>query len=267
MIIVPQGVLDGLIVALHIQFNHPTFSQLTQIFDRYFYSICSAATIKRITQGCDLCNALIRMPNELKEQSSSALPTALGQKFSSDIIRRCKQKIFVTRELFSSFTSATIIPDETAASLRSALLSTTAFLRQPMCSVKVDGATGFIPLKDDKILRKHGIDIEVGRAKNPNKNPIVDKGIQELEKEFLTAELDGQQLCQSSLDICLHRLNAKIRHNGLSSKEIVTHRDQITGCNLNFQDKDLVEELQTYRSKNREYSSCLLYTSPSPRDS
>ena len=43
----------------------------------------------------------------------------------------------------------------------------------------------------------------------------------------------------------------------MSSKEIVTHRDQITCCNLNFQDTDFVEELRTYKSKNHEYSSKL----------
>ena len=67
-------------------------------------------------------------------------------------------------------------------------------LRQSACTVRVDGATGLVALKDDPSLKEHGITINFGRVKNPNKNPVIDKGIQELEKEFLTAGLEGQEL-------------------------------------------------------------------------
>ena len=255
LIVVPQSILDGMISALHLQLGHPSCSQLNQVFDRYFYAIRSADAIKALTDNCDLCNSLKRIPNELREQTSSSLPTGPGQNFSADIIRRCKQKIFTTRDVFSSFTTATLVQDESAPSMRSALLSTTSLLRQSACIVRVDGATGFVALKDDSSLKEQGITIDYGRVKNPNKNPVIDKGIQELEREFLTAGTEGQELSQAAVDMCLRRLNSRIRHSGLSAKEIITRRDQITGHHLDFADADLTQLQQDLREKNHLYSS------------
>jgi hypothetical protein len=92
-------------------------------------------------------------------------------------------------------------------------------------------------------------------VKNPNKNPVIDKGIQELEKEFLTAGLEGQELTHAGIDMCLRRLNSRIRHSGLSAKEIITRRDQITGHQLNFADAELSTLQQDLREKNHLYSS------------
>ena len=190
--------------------------------------------VKSVTEVCDFCNSLKKIPSKLRDQSSSELPTLPGQQFSTDIIRRNCQKIFVTRDVFSSFTTAILIPDETSSSLRSGLISTTSFLRQANCSVRVDGATGFVALREDSILKELGIGLDYGRVKNPNKNPVIDKAIQELEKEILIAGLEGNKVTTSSLDTCLRQLNSKIRHCGLSAKEIITRRDQVTGKVLKF---------------------------------
>ena len=159
LIVVPTEILRGLVTALHIQFKHPAATQLCQIFDRYFYAINSSEMIKSVTEVCDFCNSLKKIPSELREQSSTELPTVPGQQFSTDIIRRNCQKIFVTRDVFSSFTTAILISDETSSSLRSGLISTTSFLRQANCSVRVDGATGFVALREDSILKELGIKI------------------------------------------------------------------------------------------------------------
>jgi len=37
-------------------------------------------------------------------------------------------------------------------------------------------------------LRQHRIIIELGQAKNPNKNPIAERAVQELETELLNQE-------------------------------------------------------------------------------
>ena len=255
LIVVPHGIANGLISALHLQFGHPTHYQLNQVFDRYFYAIGSASTIKDMTDNCDMCNSLKKIPNELREQNSSPSSTAPGQQFSADIIRRCKQKIFTTRDVFSSFTTAALVQDETASSLRSALLSTTSLLRQSECSVRVDGATGFVALKDDILLKEQGIALDYGRVKNPNKNPVIDKGIQELEKEFLKAELEGKSLTSAMIDTSIRRLNSRIRHNGLSAREIITKRDQITGYQLEFTDEDISKCQNELREQNHLYSS------------
>ena len=255
LIVVPHAIANGLISAMHLQFGHPSCHQLNQVFDRYFYSIGSASSIKDVTNNCDMCNSLKRIPNELREQNSSPSPTSPGQRFSADIIRRCKQKIFATRDVFSSFTTATLVQDETASSLRSALLSTTSLLRQSECFVRVDGATGFVALKDDNVLKEQGIALDYGRVKNPNKNPVIDKGIQELENEFLKAELEGKSLTSAMIDTTIRQLNSRIRHNGLSAREIITKRDQITGYQLEFTDEDISRSQNELREQNHLYSS------------
>ena len=64
-----------------------------------------------------------------------------------------------------------------------------------------------------------------------------------------------QELTQVAIDTCLRRLNSRIRHNGLSSKEIITRRDQITGHDLTFADTELSDYQQDLRDRNHLYSS------------
>ena len=117
LIMVPCDMLPGLITALHICFQHPTKHQLSLLFQHYFYGLCIDTVISEVTNNCHQCNSLKKLPREVFEQSSSKSPECPGQQFAADIIRRCKQKIFVTHDIFSSFSTATLIPDETANTL------------------------------------------------------------------------------------------------------------------------------------------------------
>ena len=186
--------------------------------------------------------------------ASSPSPLCPGQGFSCDVLRRTKQKIFVTRDIFSSFTTASIIPDETANNLRSALITTTSFLRMPTTTVRVDGATSFQALKDDTILQKRGIALDFGRLKNKNKNPVIDKCIRELEQELLRCESD-KPLTQLTLDTTLLTLNSRIRSQSLSAKEIILQRDQQSGTFLNINDQTFSQEQEQRRQRNHRYSS------------
>ena len=125
LIVVPNSILQGLLTAIHLQLNHPSTHQLQKVFDRYFYALNSASVIRDIADQCSICKSLKHIPTELHEQTSSPSPLCPGQGFSCDVLRCTKQKIFVTRDIFSSFTTASIIPDETANNLRSALITTT----------------------------------------------------------------------------------------------------------------------------------------------
>ena len=116
LIVVPCDMLPGLITALHICVQHPTKHQLSSLFQRYFYGLCIDIVISEVTNNCHQCNSLKNLTREVFEQSSSKSPECLGKQFAADI-RRCKQKIFVTRDIFSSFSTATLIPDGTANTL------------------------------------------------------------------------------------------------------------------------------------------------------
>ena len=54
----------------------------------------------------------------------------------------------------------------------------------PPAVIRTDPAPGFKALVDDKFLQKHRITLELGCAKNPNKNPVAEKAILELEGEL-----------------------------------------------------------------------------------
>ena len=85
-------------------------------------------------------------------QRSSPPSEAPGQVFAADVIKRSLQVIFAIRDTHSSFTVASIIPDERALTLQSALITSTTSLRAPVCSIRVDSAPGFNSLRDDQVL-------------------------------------------------------------------------------------------------------------------
>ena len=203
-----------------------------------------------VTSVCNHCNSLKRIPDEIFEQTSSPSPSSQGEQFSVDVVRRNKQMIVVARDILS-YTTSTFVPDEKANSLRSAILNTTGFLRKRNCIVRVDNAPGFLPLKDDYQLKSCGISLDYGNPKNCNKNPDIDKGIQEFESEILLYEESNKTLTPDTLQIITDQLNQRIRNRGLSSKEIIFRRDQHTGKTLTFDD----DEQENICSKNHNSSA------------
>ena len=56
--------------------------------------------------------------------------------------------------------------------------------------IRVDPAPGFAKLDQDATLLDHRITLDVGRVKNFNKNPVVEKAVRELEDELLRLNND-----------------------------------------------------------------------------
>ena len=112
----------------------------------------------------------------------------------------------------------------------------------PFAIIRTDPAPGLEALKDDKLLHQHRVSFELGRAKNPNKNPVAGKAVEELEQELLRLESLGGLVSHLSLAVATANLNARIRSNGLSAREIWTQRDQFSNSQLPFQDQDLITQ-------------------------
>jgi hypothetical protein len=251
LIVVPRSVLPGLLTALHLQLDHPVKSQLVKVFHRYFYALDADNNIQSVTSACSQCAALARLPQEVVEYSSSPPPTGPGSMFACDVLRRAKQKIFLVRDTFSSFTKAKLIPDESKNTLRDALIELTADLKASTGAVvRADGATAMQSLISDTVLARHGISIEVGRLKNINKNPIAEKCIQELENEMLRKHPTASPISPPQLAVVVNILNSRIRHRGLSAKEILFQRDNETLTQLNFSDKHLAKQQHEKRLQN-----------------
>ena len=88
----------------------------------------------------------------------------------------------------TSYTTAELVKDETADCVNDAILRACSKLRPSeasMAVIRVDPAPAHQSLfLGGDLLTRHNIKLEIGRFKNVNKNPVVDKCIKELGKEI-----------------------------------------------------------------------------------
>ena len=207
LIVVPQQVILGFMTSLHLRLSHPTEHQLLLVFHRNFFALKAQHFAKVTLLNCDLCQSLKVVPKELHIQSSSDVPLTPCRSFAADIVRRFLQKIYVLRDTFSSYVFAELITSEDAPALREILCKSISFLRSsPQVNVIVrcdDNASGFVALKGDHVLKSCNITIDLGRRYNKNKNPVADKGIQELISELLRINPEGGQVLWSESTVVI----------------------------------------------------------------
>ena len=149
---VPQVFFPGLVQSLHIKLQHPSKAQMQRLISRYFY--CSGFTriINDIVSNCDVCRSLQDLPKELFSESTTENPI-FGRNYSADVIKKDGQLIFICREKLSQFTLTKFIPDESADSLRDAIVSSILeFIPESGAVVQVDCATGLQSLATESKL-------------------------------------------------------------------------------------------------------------------
>ena len=243
-IIIPRQYLGGLLECLHLKLEHPTKSQLRQVFCRAYYALDLEGALDLVTRSCHTCVALSDMPNNFLQQTMTTHPSSVGSNFSADVVRRSGQHILLIREYISSFTQAKLIPNEQAATLRTAL--------QVLCSnlipvtgskstVKVDPASSCRSLVKDRELGSSGISVELGWEKFKNKNPVAERAIRELHSE-LNRVLEGSKLIsEKDLARAVANMNCRIRGEGVSAREIWYQRDQYSGSQIPIDDLMLIK--------------------------
>ena len=250
LIFCPSSIAYGLITALHLSLSHPSRSQMLKVFSRYFFTLSAAKIIGEVSDTCTTCLALKKTPRELFEQTSSVSPDHPGQSLAADIICRAGQKIFVVRDTLTSYTSAMFVQNETAKEYKEAILVCTLPMKTELSKIRIDCAPGLKALKKDEDLLSVGIHLDFGRAKNVNKNPIAERANQELELEILKIDPLGKAISAATLTQAVSVLNSRIRHNGLSSKEMFFRRDQISGEQLQFSDSALKDSQSSGHDRN-----------------
>ena len=256
-IVVPSWFVTSLLTQIHQDQSCPETSQLKKIFDRYFYGFQISSMFSSISDECHLCKARKKIPKEIKHFTSITNPPSPCVNFVSDVMRRAKQFIFVTRDSFSDFVATAFIKSESASDLKEGLIQTTSTVRRnSSISVRVDNAPGFLSLKkqNDKDLAKLNIVLDLSDPENKNGVAIVDKAIQELEKEIIKLSPEGKPISSSELAQATLALNSRIRNRDLSSHEILFSREQNTGENINLDDKGLAERKMEQKLKNHKYS-------------
>lgn len=256
-IIVPRQVLDGLVTALHLQLSHPSANQLRKTISRYFFALDLDKAVRRTTEGCHACAALRHKPQVVIEQSSSAPPAVVGVSFAADIMKRARQLVLVLRECVTSYTVSMLVDDESSQTLRDGLIRLCVELRPldgPFAVIRTDPAPAFKALATDSLLAQHRISLELGRAKNPNKNPVAEKAIQELGEELLRQQPRGGPISPRLLAVATACLNSRLRSRGLSAREMWTQRDQFTCDQLPLADEELIRLQHGERVKNHSHS-------------
>ena len=262
--VVPRSLVHGLITAIHLKFGHATAHQMKQIMRRSFYAIAIDQAIDQVISNCPQCEALKTFPKHLVEQSTESPPCAIGINFAADVIRRERQMILILREYVTSYLQAIIVPDEQRDSLRNALMQLSLPLLPtagPATVIRVDPAPAFQALEDDEILARHNIHVEVGRIKNPNKNPVAERAVQEFENE-LAKDHPSKVLSPLEVTIICTQINHKIRFPGLSSKEMLTKRDQFSNLQLQVDDVDLIIQKHNQHISNHAPSARSKATRP-----
>lgn len=252
-IVIPRSVVDGFLAALHVKLDHPSRHQMKLVSQRYFFALDLDKALDRCSQCCHLCSSLKKVPSSLIEQSTSDPPDGFGISFAADIIKRYRQLVLVVRETSTSFTAACLLDNERRESIRSGLLRLCLELRPlsgPPSVIRVDPAPGFASLGDDEILKQYGFAVEVGRIKNPNKNPVAEKCVAELGDELLRVCPEGGTISPLSLAVATANLNTRIRNRGLSAREMWLQRDQFTNAQIPFSDLQVVRQQQSLRLRN-----------------
>ena len=79
-------------------------------------------------------------------------------------------------------------------------------LHGPPAVIRIDPVPGFTALRNYETLKSLRLSLEIGRVKNPNKNPVVEKAILELEEELLKQEPTGGPVSQLVLSYLLQAL-------------------------------------------------------------
>lgn len=256
-IVVPRGVIDGLLTALHLRFSHPTVHQMKALASRYFYALDLDRSIKSVVEGCHHCTSLKCLQPVVQHQSTMAPPEEVGTSFAADVLRRYRQFILVVRETITGYTWCSFVAGEKHEELREAFLILSAEMRclgEKGVVIRVDPAPAMTKLQKDRTLQEQNIKLEIGRIKNSNKNPVAEKAIQELGMEILNLSPQGGPISRVTLAHATANLNARIRRHGLSSRELWVQRDQVTGQQLPINDRDLIMEQVEARKKNHPYS-------------
>ena len=105
------------------------------------------------------------------------------------------------------------------------------------------------------MLKHHRIAVEIGRVKNVNENPVAERAIQELKDEILRMDPLCKTVTPVGLSLAVSALDSKFRFRGLSSREMMTHRDQFTNEQLPVSDRLLIEQQHANLADNHRHSA------------
>ena len=260
-IVIPQEFSYTYATVLHRKFNHPNKSQMLRMFNRNFFMLNVENVISKITDNCEYpCKAMKKLPKEMFEYQTETKPLIPGVCFNADVLQEASRKILILRDNLTSYSEAMIIRDETKQTLREALIILTSKLRMDKeITIRVDAQSALKSLQNDKTLKSELIHLDIGSAKNRNKNAVAEKCIRELREELVKQEPSGRPITETTLAKAVKNLNFRIRFTGCSSKELWVKRNQNSGLPLEFTDSQLSDA--QYKMRINSHKSSAKYES------
>ena len=241
---VPNSIYTGVIQAIHLRLDHPSKHQMTQLLQRYFYTPGGGSMISDLVDSCHRCMSLKKLPAILAADTTSEIQ-GFGSNYAADVVERCGQKFLIVRENLSSLVTITTLENQTADSLRQALLdSVLDTCPDQGCSIRTDGAAALQSLAKEadmegSIFYKFGITICVGNPLNKNRNPIAETAIKEFHKEVAKAHGANKKLSKQEVSCLQRTMNSRIRSSGYAAREIMLRRDIQTNSAKDIRDETL----------------------------
>ena len=199
-----------------------------------------------------MCVSLKNIP-PLLAMEKNTLASGFAANFSSDVIERNKQLIFVCCESLTGFTRLRLLKDQTAESLRLAVLSTTLdIISEEGCTVRTDNHRSFVSLQNEakskgSQLNQYNISIETGRQANKNKNSLVERTNREVHKEILKTFPGKNVLSKTDLCILERQINSRVKYHQHCARELFLRRDFINNAVKNTSDIDIARLQLSHR--------------------
>ena len=255
--IIPRSMAQAILTSCHIKLFHPLPTQMKKAMDRYCYSLDQDKIIDEIWNHCHLCQSLKKIPKEIPHYDPSPPPAHPGTHWAADVMKYGKKCVLVATDNLSSFTVATIARSERHEHMQEAIITAISPFRSMalQTEVRVDTAPGLAKLTREKSLLKYGMKLDPGQAKNKDSCAKVDKAMSELRRELEVLNPVERTLTTEDLCLAVANLNSRIRHSGLSAREIMFQRSQTTDENIHLEDKNLQESTELLRTKNLQYSA------------
>ena len=244
--VVPQAALQTVISIFHHQFGCLAVTPLKTLLRRHFFAFEMDKAIQEYVSSCIACAAKKDQSHTKQPMSSVPPPHYFGEQFAADVVKREKQKILLLRETATSFTWTTFIKNERAATLEAGLRRLFAEVRPPNAMrpsvCRVDNATAFQSLSDNKVLLDIGVSLDLSNKANKNGNPVAEKAVRELHDSLVTLRPGGGKVNSNELQTATAQLNSKPRWSSLSAIELWTGRDMVTGESLLFEQQDIIRQ-------------------------
>ena len=253
--VVPQEATTALISIFHQQFGCLAATPLRDLLRRHFFVFDLDKAVTDYVQSCMSCAAKRDKKHVEQPMSSVEPPKFFGEHFASDIIQRNKQKILLLRETATSHTWAKLIQNEKTTTLLEGFRHLFAQVRPPNAArpstCRVDNAPALQSISMNEKLADIGVDFDLGNKANKNSNPVAEKANKEMHAAIVsTVPNTAKKITEAQLQSAVALMNSKPRWSTMSSVELWTGRDMITGDSLWFQQKDIIAEQHRRREQS-----------------